>query len=87
LIDYFTNTSFRTELQHVLNRGEAVHAVQRAIHVGRIRPALSPFCEIGFPKSIRFRAGHSKAAESRHHVATQLLVSLLLTTDVALPLI
>lgn len=36
LIDYFTNTSFRTELQHVLNRGEAVHVVQRAIHVGRI---------------------------------------------------
>ncbi len=36
LIDYFTNTAFRSELQHVLNRGEAVHNVQRAIHIGRI---------------------------------------------------
>ncbi|SAL05804.1 transposase Tn3 [Caballeronia calidae] len=41
LIDYFTNTSFRTELQHVLNRGEAVHAVQRAIHVARIPVELA----------------------------------------------
>jgi TnpA family transposase len=41
LIDYFTNTSFRTELQHVLNRGEAVHVVQRAIHVGRIPVELA----------------------------------------------
>ncbi|MEQ5844410.1 MULTISPECIES: Tn3 family transposase [Paraburkholderia] len=36
LIDYFTNVAFRSELQHVLNRGEAVHTVQRAIHVGKI---------------------------------------------------
>ena len=36
LIDYFTNPAFRTELQHVLNRGEAVHTVQRAIHIGKI---------------------------------------------------
>jgi hypothetical protein len=28
-------------LQHVLNRGEAVHAVQRAIHVGRIPVELA----------------------------------------------
>lgn len=41
LIDYFTNTTFRTELQHVLNRGEAVHVVQRAIHVGRIPVELA----------------------------------------------
>jgi Tn3 transposase DDE domain len=41
LIDYFTNTSFRTELQHVLNRGEAVHVVHRAIHVGRIPVELA----------------------------------------------
>jgi hypothetical protein len=41
LIDYFTNTSFRTELQHVLNRGEALHVVQRAIHVGRIPVELA----------------------------------------------
>jgi TnpA family transposase len=36
LIDYFTNSEFRAELQHVLNRGEAVHTVQRAIHIGGI---------------------------------------------------
>jgi TnpA family transposase len=41
LIDYFTNTAFRTELQHVLNRGEAVHNVQRAIHIGKIPVELA----------------------------------------------
>lgn len=41
LIDYFTNTSFRSELQHALNRGEAVHTVQRAIHIGRIPVELA----------------------------------------------
>jgi len=35
LIDYFTNPAFRAELQHVLNSGEAVHTVQRAIHMQR----------------------------------------------------
>ncbi|CAE6965459.1 Tn3 family transposase [Paraburkholderia domus] len=41
LIDYFTNVAFRTELQHVLNRGEAVHNVQRAIHIGKIPVELA----------------------------------------------
>lgn len=41
LIDYFTNTAFRAELQHVLNRGEAVHNVQRAIHIGKIPVELA----------------------------------------------
>jgi hypothetical protein len=41
LIDYFTNTAFRSELQHVLNRGEAVHSVQRAIHIGKIPVELA----------------------------------------------
>jgi hypothetical protein len=41
LIDYFTNASFRSELQHALNRGEAVHTVQRAIHIGRIPVELA----------------------------------------------
>lgn len=36
LIDYFTNTAFRHEMQHALNRGEAVHILQRAIHSGKI---------------------------------------------------
>jgi len=29
LIDYFTNAAFRHEMQHVLNRDEAVHILQR----------------------------------------------------------
>ena len=41
LIDYFTNPVFRSELQHVLNRGEAVHTVQRAIHIGKIPSELT----------------------------------------------
>src|SRR4030095_16189902 len=36
LIDYFTNTAFRHEMQHALTRGEAVHILQRAIHHGKI---------------------------------------------------
>jgi TnpA family transposase len=42
LIDDFTNTAFRTELQHVSNRGEeAVHNFQRAIHIGKIPVELA----------------------------------------------
>jgi TnpA family transposase len=41
LIDYHTNASFRRELQHALNRGEAVHVVQRAIHIGKIPTDLA----------------------------------------------
>lgn len=41
LIDYFTMPTFRAELQHVLNRGEALHTVQRAIHQGKIPAELT----------------------------------------------
>jgi TnpA family transposase len=41
LIDYFTVPTFRSELQHALNRGEAVHNVQRAIHQGKIPVELT----------------------------------------------
>lgn len=41
LIDYFTNPAFRRELRHALNRGEAVHAVQRAVHTGKIPTELA----------------------------------------------
>jgi TnpA family transposase len=41
LIDYFTVPTFRGELQHALNRGEAVHNVQRAIHQGKIPVELT----------------------------------------------
>ncbi len=39
LIDYFP--AFRHEMQHALNRGEAVHVVQRAIHQGKIPVELA----------------------------------------------
>jgi len=41
LIDYFTTPAFRRELHHALNRGEAVHTVQRAIHQGKIALELA----------------------------------------------
>ena len=36
LCDYFVNEAFRRELLRVLNRGEAVNALQRSIYVGRV---------------------------------------------------
>ncbi|MEO7128284.1 MAG: Tn3 family transposase [Rhodoferax sp.] len=39
LADYFVKTPFRQELRRVLNRGEAVNALKRAIYTGRISPA------------------------------------------------
>jgi TnpA family transposase len=39
LTDYFVNTAFRQELRWVLNRGEAVNALKRAIYTGRVSPA------------------------------------------------
>src|SRR5260370_33272704 len=35
LADYFLNVAFQRELRRVLNRGEAVNALQRAISPGR----------------------------------------------------
>jgi TnpA family transposase len=39
LADYFVNAAFRRELRRVLNRGEAVNALKRAIYTGRVSPA------------------------------------------------
>lgn len=39
LCDYFTNESFRREIHTLLNRGESVHQLQRAIYFGRIAPS------------------------------------------------
>jgi TnpA family transposase len=39
LADYFVKDDFRDELRRVLNRGEAVNALKRAIYTGRISPA------------------------------------------------
>ena len=36
LADYFVNVGFRRELRRVLNRGEAVNALKRAIYTGRV---------------------------------------------------
>lgn len=39
LADYFVKDAFRNELRRVLNRGEAVNALKRAIYTGRISPS------------------------------------------------
>jgi TnpA family transposase len=39
LADYFVKDAFRNELRRVLNRGEAVNALKRAIDTGRISQA------------------------------------------------
>ena len=39
LVDYFLKDPFRNELRRVLNRGEAVNALKRAIYTGRVSPA------------------------------------------------
>jgi hypothetical protein len=36
LADYFVNYAFRRELLRVVNRGESVNALKRAIHTGRV---------------------------------------------------
>ena len=36
LCDYFTQPEFRREIHRVLNRGESVHTLQRAIHFGEV---------------------------------------------------
>jgi TnpA family transposase len=36
LCDYFTKPAFRREIHRVLNRGESVHTLQRAIHSGEV---------------------------------------------------
>jgi len=41
LIDLFINPVFQHELRQVLNRGEAVHNVQRALHTGKIPTGLA----------------------------------------------
>jgi TnpA family transposase len=38
LCDYFTNREFRRELHTLLNRGESVHQLQRAIYYGKVAP-------------------------------------------------
>jgi TnpA family transposase len=38
LSDYFSNAEFRRELHTLLNRGESVHQLQRAIYTGRVAP-------------------------------------------------
>ncbi|MPW18135.1 Tn3 family transposase [Paraburkholderia sp. CNPSo 3157] len=38
LCDYFSNIEFRREMHTLLNRGESVHQLQRAIYTGKIAP-------------------------------------------------
>lgn len=38
LCDYFSNEDFRREIHTILNRGESVHQLQRAVYYGKIAP-------------------------------------------------
>lgn len=38
LCDYFSNAEFRREIYSILNRGESVHQLQRAIYFGKVAP-------------------------------------------------
>lgn len=38
LCDYYSNAEFRREIHTLLNRGESVHQLQRAIYFGRLAP-------------------------------------------------
>ncbi|HVK93862.1 MAG TPA: Tn3 family transposase [Noviherbaspirillum sp.] len=38
LCDYLSNTDFRREIHTVLNRGETVHQLQRAVYYGKVPP-------------------------------------------------
>jgi TnpA family transposase len=38
LCDYFSNVEFRREMHTLLDRGESVHQLQRAIYTGKIAP-------------------------------------------------
>lgn len=38
LCDYFSNTAFRHEIHTILNRGESVHQLQRAVYYGKVAP-------------------------------------------------
>lgn len=38
LCDYYTNPEFRREIHTLLNRGESVHQLQRAVYSGRLEP-------------------------------------------------
>jgi TnpA family transposase len=38
LCDYFSNVEFRREMHTLLNRGESVHQLQRAIYTGKVAP-------------------------------------------------
>lgn len=39
LCDYFSNPVFRRELHRILNHGESVHSLKRAIYTGRMAPS------------------------------------------------
>ena len=68
LIDYFTSPAFRRELRHALNRGEAVHTVQRAIHQGKIPLELArqPHALIAVSSSLTLLTNALMAWNTQH---------------------
>ncbi len=45
LCDYFSNEAFRRELHTLLNRGESVHQLQRAIYTSRVASERGRRCD------------------------------------------
>jgi len=62
LADYFVKDAFRNELRRVLNRGEAVNALKRAIYTGRISPAQA--------KRVEWARVCEAERSSKHHQET-----------------
>ena len=63
LCDYFSNVDFRREIHTVLNRGESVHLLQRAIHFGRV------------PADRGRRAAEMSAISGAHVLLTNIVIA------------
>lgn len=72
LCDYFTNEAFRREIHTVLNRGESVHLLQRAIYYGRVAPKSGrrrPIRQEQAPHPGGLAGAHGPRALRRHQLS------------------
>jgi len=67
-MDYFLLPAFRGEIRHVLNRGEAMHTLQRAIHDGQIPNDLAKREEslVGISAALSLMCNIVMAWNARH---------------------
>jgi hypothetical protein len=68
LMDYFLLPPFRGEIQHVLNRGEGMHTLQRSIHDGAIPNDLAKHSETlaGVSSALSLMSNIVMAWNARH---------------------